>query len=61
MVVGLKDGKTLEKEVLTMKGEPELPIPADEHAAKIKALLESNPNKEIRALAENWISIYSQS
>lgn len=56
--VTLKNGKILEKEVITMKGEPEKPIPADEHAAKIEALIDSNPDEELQTHARKLISTY---
>lgn len=59
VVVTLKDGKKLEKEVLTMKGEPEIPISAEEHDAKVKALVESNSNEAVRDYANKLIEQFS--
>jgi 2-methylcitrate dehydratase PrpD len=51
VVVTLKNGKTLEKKVLTMKGEPENPMPAEEHAAKVKTLIDSSPHQNVKDYA----------
>jgi 2-methylcitrate dehydratase PrpD len=51
VVVTLKDGKTLEKEVLTMKGEPENPMPEEEHSAKVKTLIDSSPHEKVKKYA----------
>ncbi len=55
VVVTLKDGKTLEREVLDMKGEPENPIPEEEHSAKVKALIDSSPFDNVREYARTFI------
>ena len=55
VVVTLNDGKTLEKEVLTMKGEAENPIPAQEHLAKLKTLIESSPHQNVKDYARSFI------
>ena len=52
MVVTLKDGTMLEKEVLTMKGEAEKPISDRELKNKVKLLIETNPNEAVRKYAQ---------
>jgi 2-methylcitrate dehydratase PrpD len=54
VVVTLKDGKTLEKEVLDMKGERGNPIPDEEHAAKVRALIDSSPHENVRGYARKF-------
>lgn len=48
VVVTLKSGEKLEKEVITMKGEPSNLMSADEHGAKLKALIDSSPHANWR-------------
>jgi hypothetical protein len=55
VVVTLKNGKTLEKEVLTMKGEPENRIPAEEHAEKVRALIDSSPHETVKEYANGLL------
>jgi 2-methylcitrate dehydratase PrpD len=55
VVVTLNDGKTLEKEILTMKGEAENPIPPQEHLAKLKTLIESSPFENVKEYARGII------
>jgi uncharacterized protein with GYD domain len=57
VVVTLKNGKTLQKEVLTMKGEPENRIPAEEHAAKVKALIDSSPHDNVKEYARGFANL----
>jgi 2-methylcitrate dehydratase PrpD len=59
VVVTLKDGKKLEKEVVTMKGEAENPIPAKEHVAKVKALIDSSPHETVKAYAYGMANLAS--
>ena len=60
VVVTLKDGKTLEKKVLTMKGEPEQPLSAEEHASKVKTLIDSNTNEDVRQYANKLMEQFSR-
>ena len=55
VIVTLGDGRILEHEVLVMKGEPDNPIPDDEHAAKVRALVDSSPHDHVREYAYNLI------
>ena len=55
----LTNGKTLVKEMLTMQGEREKPIAAEDHAAKIKALINSSPNEDVRDYANKLIEQFS--
>jgi 2-methylcitrate dehydratase PrpD len=56
VVVTLNSGKTLEKEVLTMKGEQENPIPEEEHSAKVKTLIDSSPHTNVRRYAQRYLA-----
>ena len=55
VVVTLQDDRTLEKEVLTMKGEPENPIPEKEHSSKVKTLIDSSPHSNVKAYARPFL------
>ena len=59
VVVKLKDGRTLEKKVLTMKGEPEQPLSPQEHAAKVKTLIDSHSNQSVRDYANKLVAQFS--
>jgi hypothetical protein len=56
VVVTLSSGKKLEKEVLTMKGEQENPIPEEEHSAKVKTLIDSSPHTNVRRYAQSFLA-----
>ena len=56
VVVTLKSGEKLEKEVIIMKGEPPNLMSADEHAAKLKALIDSSPHAIVKAYARRFTS-----
>ena len=55
VVVTLQDDRTLEKEVFTMKGESENPIPETEHSAKVKTLIDSSPHSNVKAYARRFL------
>jgi 2-methylcitrate dehydratase PrpD len=60
VVVQLKNGKLLEKEVLRMKGEMQNPITKKEHDSKINELIASSPYEHVRDYAWSIINIRSE-
>lgn len=56
VVVTLKDGSILEQEVLIPKGEFSNPIAFDEHARKVRILIESSPHDNVRVYTQQILN-----
>lgn len=56
VVIELKNGEILEKEILRMKGEQQNPISAEEHKIKVETLINSTPFENVKEYANSIIN-----